>query len=192
MSFTTRAWTRLALCLLLTGCLSSPGHAGELLQARVQEQKGHYLLHLVMRIHASYTDVLHTLLDFRNLPKINSTIKSAKLLSHKGRVYRVHLVIEGCVWIFCRTIQEEDVVTQLDNGYLSSITDPRHSDFHYGHVLWHLVDEGKTTRVTYNADFVPAFWIPPLFGPAIFKHRLLREGKKTIDGIEYLIHKKPS
>lgn len=155
----------------------------------MQEHDGHYLLHLVMRIHARYADVMHTLLDFKNLPKINSTIKSAKLLSHKGRVYRVHMVARGCVWIFCRTIQQEVVVTRLDHGYLSSVTDPRHSDFHYGHARWHIVDEGKTTLVTYNADFVPAFWIPPLFGPAIFEDRLLQEGKKTINGIEQHLRK---
>jgi hypothetical protein len=185
------ALQRTFLFLLIT-LASVDCHAGQLLEARVKRYDGHYLLHLVMRIHARYPVVYKTLLDFKDLPKVNNTIKSARELSHKGQVYRVHMVIRGCVWIFCRTIQEEDVLTLLKHGYLMSITDPKHSDFYYGHVLWHIEDQGKTTLVTYNADFAPAFWIPPLFGPAIFKHRLLEEGRKTINGIERLSRKSKS
>lgn len=178
-------WQRgLMVVLALMACVSISCHAGEVLQAHVERRDGHYLLHLVMRIHAKDSDVYWALLDFKHLPQINDSIKSAKELSHKDGVHRVHIIGEGCVWLICRTIQQEEVVTELANGYLMSVTDPKHSDFQYGRALWHVVDEGKTTRVTYNADLVPAFWIPPLIGPSIFKRRLLREGQKTINGLE--------
>lgn len=165
-------------------------HGGQVLQARVEYRHGHYLLHLDMRIHAKYADVYRTLLDFQQLPQINDSIKSAQELWHRGRVHRVRIVAKGCIWIFCRTIKQAVTLTELDNGYLRSVTDPQHSDLHYGFTMWHIIDEGKTTRVTYNADFVPAFWVPPLIGPVILKHQFLREGQKTINGIERLLRKR--
>jgi len=80
-------------------------------------------------------------------------------------------------------------VSELDNGYIMSVTLPEQSDLKYGRTLWEIIDEGKITRIKYNADYVPDFWVPPLFGPAIFKERMLKEGKKTINGIEALASK---
>jgi hypothetical protein len=177
-------FTTLGLLMLLPVCTSE---AGELLNAHVERRDDHYLLHLDMRIKASYADAYRALVDFKHIPLINDSIKSAQILAHKGKITRVRLVAEGCVWIFCRRIAQVQTVTARDDGYIISITDPAHSDLRYGRSLWHLVAEGKTTRITYNADFVPDFWVPPLIGPMIFKHRLLEEGQKTINGIEHLI-----
>lgn len=164
-----------------------PCQAGKVLAARAEHRDGHYLLHLDMQIHAHYDDVIHALLDFKDIPLINDSIKSARLLTHKDTVYRVQLIGEGCLWIFCRHIQQVTTVTARGDGYISADTDPAHSDLSYGRELWHVMKEGKTTRVQYNADVVPAFWIPPLIGPTLFEHRLLEEGQKTINGIEHLI-----
>lgn len=173
----------LLLCLFFVW----PCQAGQVISARAEYRDDHFLLHLDMRIQAQYADVLRTLLDFPNLPKINDAIKSASVLSHKGKTYRVKLIAEGCIWFFCRRIKQITSVSLRDDGYITSDTDSAHSDLRYGRELWHIVDEGKTTRVQYNADVVPAFWIPPLIGTAIFKHQLLSEGKKTINGVEAFI-----
>jgi hypothetical protein len=172
------------LLALLPACACQ---AGELLEAFAAHRDDHYLLHLDMRIKGKYADVYKILVDFNHIPQVNDSIKSSQELEHHGKVHRVRIVGEGCVWIFCRRIQQVEIVTERDDGYIVSITDPTHSDLRYGRTLWHIIDEGKTTRVQYNADFVPAFWVPPLIGPMIFKHRILKEGQKTINGIERLI-----
>ena len=177
---------RFALCLLALLPVSLCA-AGELLNAHVAHKDDHYLLHLDMRIKARYAEVYKVIVDYNHIPQINDSIKSSKELWHKGKRHRVRIVGEGCIWIFCHTIRQVVDVTERDDGYIISITDPAHSDLKYGRALWHLIDEGKTTRVQYNADFVPNFWVPPLIGPMIFKHRLLEEGQKTINGIERLI-----
>lgn len=174
----------LYLLVLFSACSSQ---AGELLNAFVDRREGHYLLHLDMRIQGKSDAVYRTLIDFNHLSLINDSIKSSQELEHKGRVHRVLTAVEGCVWIFCRRIKQVETVTELDGGYIMSVTDPSHSDLRYGRALWQVIDEGETTRIKYNADFVPAFWVPPLLGPMIFKRRLLEEGKKTINGIEHLI-----
>jgi len=188
--FAGRSGTARRLLILLFILPVTPCAAGELLASRVEHRGDHFLLHLDMRIHARAADVYAVLVDFPHLPKVNDAIQSAEELQHKGRMHRVRMVIEGCVWIFCRRVKEIDTVTESGDGYIVSVTDAEHSDFHYGRALWQVIDEGKTTRVKYNADYVPAFWVPPLIGPAIFKHRMLKEGKKTINGIERLAQPK--
>jgi len=180
----TRPGAGRSLLILLLILGSVPCAAGELLEAHVRQHKGHYLLSLDMRIHARAARVYAALLDIPNLPKINDTIKSAQILEHSKTARRVKLVIEGCVWIFCRRLHEVDSLTEPGEGYILSATDPAYSDFRYGRVLWQVIDEGKTTRVTYNADYVPKFWVPPLIGPVLLKHSMLKEGKKTLDGLE--------
>lgn len=179
-------WTcRYCLILLaLTVGLGQTCHAGELLEARAERRDDHFLLHVDMRIQGKAKDVYRVLLDFKHLPEINDSIKSAEELSHEGKVYRVRIVVEGCVWIFCRRVKQVQITTELSDGFIMSVTDPDHSDFRYGRALWQVIDEGKYTRVKYNADFVPAFWVPPLIGSYLFNRRMLKEGKKTVNGIE--------
>ena len=163
-----------------------PLYAGELLQAYVNEKEDHYVMHLDMRIDADADDVYETLMDFSNMHLVNDSIISSTLLESKGKVHKLRFVSQGCIWFFCREVRQLVTVTELGRGYILSVTDPAESDLRYGKALWQIIDEGKTTRVKYNSDYVPDFWIPPLFGSAIFQDRLLEEGKKTVNGLERL------
>ena len=160
--------------------------AGELLNAYVNYEDHHYLLHLDMRVNGKSERIYAILTDFNHLSAVNDTIVSSQLLESKGRQHRVQYESEGCVWIFCRRINQVVIVSELANGFILSETLPAESDLRYGRTLWHVIDEGETTRLTYDADFVPDFWVPPLIGPMIFKKRILKEGQKTINGIETL------
>lgn len=169
-------------CLLLTAY----AHAGELLHSYVDNDGDHYYLHLDMRVEGGHSDVYRILMDFNHIPDVNDTIVFSKLLKSNGSVHIVHFESEGCIFIFCRRIKQVVTVTELGNGYIMSITDPTRSDLRHGRTLWEIIDEGDRTRIKYNADFVPDFWVPPLIGPAIFKDRIFEEGQKTINGIEKL------
>ena len=171
--------------LLLVSSLSF-AQAGELLDAHVNYEDEHYFLHLDMRISGKSDRIYAILTDYDHLPAVNDTIVSSKLLESKDGQHRVQYVSEGCVWIFCRRINQVVIVSELANGFILSETQPALSDLRYGRTLWHVIDEGDTTRLTYDADFVPDFWVPPLIGPMIFKKRILEEGQKTINGIESL------
>ena len=180
-----RSWP---LIVLLVLGLGHAAQAGELLGANVERRDNHFLLDLNMRIQGKANDVYRVLLDFKHLPSLNDAIKSVQVLEHKGNVYRVRIDVEGCVWIFCRRVTQVQTVTALHYGYIVGIVDPAQSDFRYGRTLWPVIDEGKYTRVQYNADFVPAFWVPPVIGSYLFKRRMLEEGRKTINGIERRLH----
>lgn len=172
--------------LALLFLIPLPLHAGELLHSYVNEEDDHYVLHLDMRIDADADDVYDILMDFSNMYLVNDSIISSTLLESKGKIHKLRFVSDGCVWFYCREVAQLVTVTELGQGYILTETDPTESDLLYGKTLWQIIDEGETTRVKYNADYVPDFWVPPLFGSAIFQDRLLEEGMKTINGLEQL------
>jgi hypothetical protein len=160
--------------------------AGELIHSYVDNDGDHYYLHLDMRVKVKADTVYRILLDFKYMPVVNDTIVDSKLLKTENNVHHVYFVSEGCIWFFCKRIKQLAAVTELGQGFIMSITDPAQSDLKQGRTLWEVIDEGKSTRIKYNADYVPDFWVPPLIGPAIFKDRMYEEGLKTIHGIEKL------
>lgn len=141
-----------------------------------------------MRIDADYDSVYSVLLDFENLKKLTDSIKESELLKSEGNVHIVRIRSEGCVFIFCQSITQVITVTELDRGYIKSIVDPEKSDLSYGKTLWQIIDEDETTKIIYDADIVPDFWIPPLIGTYMFKNRLAEEAEQTINGIEQVIN----
>jgi len=173
---------KLLVCCFFLGPLLS--HAGEVLNSHVSYEDGHYLVRLEMKIEAELETVYALLTDFNNLKQLNDSIKSSRLLKSKGKQHHVLFKIEGCVWIICKQVKQVQRVTEMGNGYIKAVTLPDKSDMEYGRVLWHIRQEGDVTIVHYRADFVPAFFVPPLIGPYIMKGRLLEEGEKTIQGIE--------
>lgn len=162
--------------------------AGDLLAANVDHQGDHYLLHLDMRIKGDSKAVYAVLMDFDNITALNDSIVYSKLLKQHGKDYLVQTDSEGCVWFFCRRVVQVATVTELGNGYIMSVIDPSRSDLEYGRTLWQVIDEGETTRIKYNADYVPDFWIPPIIGPIVFRNRMLEEGQKTVNGIERIVN----
>jgi hypothetical protein len=181
---------RVVASLLLFVCYLPAGQAGELLDAHVNYEDDHYLVHMDMRVKGKRDAIYAVITDFDNITAVNDTIVYSKLLESKGKQHRVHFESEGCIWIFCRRVKQVVTVTEMANGYILSEVHPDESDVKYGRTLWHIIDEGKTTRIKYDADFVPDFWVPPLIGPMMIKQRMLIEGQKTINGIESLANQK--
>mgnify|MGYP001827531772 FL=1 len=87
---------------------------------------------------------------------------------------------------FCRELVQVQDVSELPNGYIIVTVLPEMSDFAYSKNVWRIRALNDRTRVTYSADLVPDFWIPPLFGTAVFKNKLLDESRQVIENLERL------
>ena len=179
----TRQGLRLSAVLLLCMMVGQV-QAGKLINAYVNSEDGHYLLNLDMLVEAPLENVYRVLMDAEHLTDLNETIKQSRLLKSKESQQWVYIETEGCIWFFCRTIKQTQLVTEMGGGYITTVTLPEESDMEYGKVLWRLQSQDKQTRINYSADFVPDFWVPPFIGPWLMRNRLLEEGKKTIEGIE--------
>lgn len=185
---TKRCITLLISCGLLL--LSALSQAGEVLESHIAYEDGHYLISLTMKIEAGLDKVYTSLTDFNHLTRLNNNIKLSRLLQSKDKQHLVQIEAEGCVWIFCRRVRQLQRVTEMGHGYIQAVDLPDKSDMEYGRILWHIVEQDGFTIISYRADFVPAFFVPPLIGPYLLKGRLLAAGKKTIHGIEQLVRVK--
>ena len=72
-------------------------HAGELLNAYVNEIDDHYILHLDMRVDADYDSVYEVLMDFSKMMEVNNSITSSRLLESDDKIHKLHFVSEGCI-----------------------------------------------------------------------------------------------
>lgn len=158
--------------------------AGEVKKSYVNHEDGHFLLHLEMHIEADVDDVYEVLVDYNNIHQLSKSIKKSKWLESRGNTHKVMMLSEGCIWFFCQEVKQVQQVTELPNRYIVSETLPEKSDLEYGRVLWHIRANGKETHISYSADFIPKFWVPPLIGPWLMTKRLLEEGESTINNIE--------
>ncbi|MDH5408977.1 MAG: hypothetical protein OEZ33_03450 [Gammaproteobacteria bacterium] len=159
-------------------------YAGEVLHSFVDHEDDHFFLQLEMRVNAQLDSVRTVLLDFNKLTKVNNNIIYSRLLESTGQQHKAMVITEGCIWFFCKTLKQVQTIKELPNGYLLVETLPKQSDLEFGNILWHVRAEGKKTLISYSADFIPGFWVPPLIGPWLMNNRLLAEGKETINGIE--------
>jgi hypothetical protein len=72
------------------------------------------------------------------------------------------------------------------NGDILTLADPAASDFRHARELWQLQPHAGGTRLTYQAEFEPAFFVPPLIGPWLIKARLRSELEDIAARLEQL------
>lgn len=174
----------LALCACLWTLHVS---AGELINASVEHRDKRYFIEIDMRIKADPARVYALLTDYNHLKRLNGSIELSELMfSLDERTHRVKVVTDACVMFFCKTLTQVQDVEQVDEHVVIATVIPQQSDFEYAHARWAINAEHGMTRVTFNADLKPAFWVPPLIGPPLIKDKLYDEGIATIEALERL------
>jgi len=160
--------------------------AGEVLDSHVDTYKGHYLLGIDMLIDADTERVHQLLTDYAHLDRLSHSITRSEVLQSTPPNYRLRVTTDGCLLFFCRELVQVQDVTELNDGYILVTVLPEMSDFSYSRNMWRIRAQNNRTRVTYSSDLVPDFWIPPLIGTSIFKHKLLEETRQLIENLEQL------
>ncbi|MFO8025712.1 hypothetical protein [Thiohalophilus sp.] len=178
---------RHALLIFLMCSLTMPVLSGELIEYHADKIDGYFVLHLDMRIKVNTRQVNSVLMDFDKMPEVDDTVVESRLIERAGDKHKIYFASEACVWIFCERIEQTALVTEMGQGYIMSNTIVEESDLRYGRSLWRLIDEGNITRVIYNAEYIPDFWLPPLIGSSLAREKMLSEGLKTINGLERVI-----
>jgi len=174
--------------LVLLGCLCAlhGSQAGEVLDSHVGTNGDHYLLRIDMLINAKTDRVRQLLTDYAHLDRLSQSITRSEVLETMPPSYRIRVTTDGCMLFFCRELVQVQDVTELKDGYIVVTVLPEMSDFTYSRNVWRIRPQDEGTRVTYSSDLVPGFWIPPLIGTSIFKHKLLDETRQLIDNLEQL------
>ena len=173
--------------LLLGGIfLIQSSYAGEVLDSNVGTHEDHFLLRIDMLIDADTERVRQLLTDYAHLDQLSQSITRSEVLESQPPNYRIRVTTDGCLLFFCRELVQVQDVTELNDGYILVTVVPEMSDFSYSRNMWRIRKQNDDTRVTYSSDLVPSFWIPPLIGTSLFKHKLLEETRLLIENLERL------
>ncbi len=145
-------------------------------EAQVEVSRDHdrYRVRVDAHIDAPPTEVLAQLQDYDHLSRLHKTVVESAILSREAHRARVVVRMQGCILFFCRVVtQTLDFHSDPDGRYMVAIMDPADSDFKYGRMRWDLqADAPSATRLRYQAEVVPDFWVPPLIGPWVIQRRL--------------------
>ncbi len=165
---------------------SSVIYSGEVIQSTVSHKKGVYTASLVMQINAPANKVYALFTDYDELSRLSDNITDSELIDEDPPEYTVVVKTHNCVLFFCKDLTQTQHVLELGDGYIAVEDIKGQSDFIYAESHWHIFAYKKGTRVTFNSEMKPGFWLPPLIGPWYFKKSLLQETKDMIQRLEKL------
>jgi Polyketide cyclase / dehydrase and lipid transport len=165
-----------ALLLLCTAPLyaEEDGHDIE-----VTEQGGLYHISASIVINAPADYVHQVLSDFVHIYRLNpSIIESEVLPSDEPGSTRVRTLVLGCAGYFCEELERIEKVRELPSGDLVAEIVPEKSEFRSGRTVWHVEALGERSRLVYDSEMEPDFFIPPVVGKFMVK-KSIRTGIAT-------------
>lgn len=177
--------TVLAAGLALSSLAPCTGACAQVENISVTYRSGRFAIAFDAVVDAPAQQVYAVLADYARLDKLNPAITAISVEAgphEHGK--RVRSVIDSCVWFFCRRIvQVEDVTEPAPNTIVARIVSGA-GDFEDGWCSWRVDDEGRRTRLHYEATRTPAFWIPPLIGPWAVARSLREQLESSIVALE--------
>lgn len=162
---------------------------GELIAVDVSHSGGVYRLTSITQFSAPPHAVFAVLADYEDFTRISSAIVASGVLdaSPADDVVRVYTTVRGCVLFFCRSIERVERLYLSPYEEILTRVEPALSDLRDGASHWRFtaLDDGGT-RVDFEMQMTPDFWIPPLIGPALVKRRLVNDGVRAVARIDAL------
>lgn len=157
----------LGMALLAAAWQAAP--AVELLDASQRRDAGVYELRLVARLDAAPSSVRRVLEDFSRLEELHEDLEKSMVVGRPGSgVAEVRTRFRGCVAFFCRGVERLERIHSVEEGLVSEDV-PGAGDFDYGRTVWRIQPDGEGTRLVWETRFVPAFWVPGIFGNALLE-----------------------
>ena len=164
---------RLAAPWLLALAGTMAAHA-EVRSTAMASEGDRYRISVTSFVAAPPDRVMGLLTDYRRLERLHPMVVSSDMLQHVAAGERVHTRYYDCpVFIICMEFAHTSTFHRVSDHHLIAIVDPAASDFSYGRFEWTAVAEDGGTRLEFVAEVEPDFWVPPIIGDWVLKHRLV-------------------
>ncbi len=173
----------LVIVALQAGAL--PLEAAELRSVTLEKRDGIYYTTSEVWLSAPREELFHVLSDWNLSTRFSSLITASRNLEPdtSGRP-GFYMKNKGCVLFFCQTVEREGYVVLKENYLIRAVAYPGKSDFEISDETWTLVDDGEGTKILYEMQMKPKFWIPPLIGPYAIKSKIKNDGLEALQRIE--------
>ena len=124
--------------------------------------------------------------DYENIDRLHRRVRESRVLRRiDGRTVEVYTLMKGCVaGIFCKSLKRVERVEETPPGELVATVLPEQSDFASGSVRWRLDAEGAGTRLRYDSEMDPDFWVPAILGDGLLQMSIKRTTKDMIQQVE--------
>lgn len=165
---------------------SVPVLSGEIINSKVSFDQGVYKASIEMQINAAADKVYALFTDFNHLSRLSVNIRNSEIIDEDPPEYTVLVETHNCVLFFCVDLKQTQEVIELGDGYIVVEDIKDQSDFSLASSHWHIRAFEKGTRVTVYSEMQPDFWLPPIFGPWLFKSSLIEETQNIIEQLEKL------
>lgn len=172
-----------AIALLVASALVGDAAAAHIGSLRVTHRDGDYTVSAVMVLEASPAAVRAALTDFAHLDRLSPAIVESRLIRQTPDGPLVYTRSRACVGWICRQLRKTELVT-LGEDEIVAVAFPEQSNVEHSVTRWRFAAEGDGTRVEWSSELDPAFFVPPLIGPALVKRALRREAEAIAVGLE--------
>ena len=173
-----------AALLLLVGAVLTAG-AAEMRSVEVDRIDGRYIMRSEVHFAASVEAVYSVFANYDLSEQFSGAIvESRNIEPEEGGAPGFYVRNRGCVLFFCKSFERYGYVEREPFKVIRAKVDPERSDFHLSNESWRFESEGDGTVVTYDLEFEPKFWVPPVIGPYMIKRKLEDDGGDAVDRIE--------
>ncbi|MEC4746945.1 SRPBCC family protein [Methylomicrobium sp. Wu6] len=176
---------RSAWLLIATIGLPLATQSAEVMNSSIIQRQGRYMMHSEAVIHAPVSKIRALLMDYENFPLVNPDIKRVEPVGHldHGGI-RMVVSSDFCILAVCLRFDWIQDVRLLPDGDIAMTIVPNRGDFRQGNGRWHLLSNGASTRLIFDFDLTPKYWLPPVFGPWLMKRKLSEEAFEMAQGLE--------
>ncbi len=181
--FSKTSRTQVAV-LLLVGAMLTAG-AAEMRSVEIDRIDGRYIMRSEVRFDASVEAVYSVFANYDLSEQFSGAIVEARNIdAEDGGKPGFYVRNRGCVLFFCKSFERYGYVEREPFKLIRAQVDPERSDFHLSNESWRFTPEGEGTVVTYDLEFEPKFWVPPLIGPYVIKRKFADDGVNAVERIE--------
>lgn len=143
--------------------------------------QGRYSIDMSVRLSVSAAAAYAVMNDFSALLEINHNVAVAEVQPN----HRLRTVVNMCIAFFCRSVEQLQTVHSEPPYGLQMNVIPAYSDFSYGRARWRFQPlTASTSRMFFDAQVSPKFWVPPLIGPWLVQRKMQQQALVTANGIE--------
>ena len=173
------------ICLLIFICASANGV--EVLNVQVNADGKRYHLLGESIIQATPEFIFDTLMDYDNFYHLAGGIAETRFIeSENSGELLGYTRIDSCVLFFCKSVEKVETIHATAFSEISTEVIPERSDFVFNKSRWLIEYSDEGTRVTYEAELQPDFWMPPLITKWAIKYKLRKSAELIGLRIEYL------
>lgn len=167
--------------------LAGQAMAVEIVDATVDRKDGRYYVSGISIIQASPEFVFQTIMDYDNFHKLAGGLAETRFVpSTVDGELLGYTRFESCLLFFCKTVEKLERIEATPHTEIRTEAFPEQSDFEINKTRWILTPEGDGTRLTYEAEFEPDFWMPPVIGSWAIRRKLVASAELIGLRIEYL------